>query len=173
MKLTIVTGVSGMYFSMPIVAILLSFQFSRIKTRFPGPPLKWYLITLATLFCHYNQLPLLSWCLKLLRLFRAQTLHTQENLLLHRLASSTTQPDTHHKVGGRYCMHACMLSCIQLFVTPWTVACQDPMSMRFPRQEYWSGLQFPLPGDLPDPGIEPASPVSPALQADFLLFEPS
>ena len=70
-------------------------------------------------------------------------------------------------------MHACMLSCIQLFVTPWTVACQDPMSMRFPRQEYWSGLQFPLPGDLPDPGIEPASPVSPALQADFLLFEPS
>ena len=70
-------------------------------------------------------------------------------------------------------MRACMLSCIQLFVTPWTVARQDPLSMRFPRQEYWSGLQFPLPGDLPDPGIEAASPASPALQADFLLFEPS
>ena len=42
-------------------------------------------------------------------------------------------------------------------VTPWTVACQSPLSMGFPRQEYWSGLPFPLPGDLPHPGIEPAS----------------
>ena len=45
------------------------------------------------------------------------------------------------------------------FVTPWTVTCQAPLSMRFSRQEYWSGLPFPLPGDLPDLGIEPASPV--------------
>ena len=44
------------------------------------------------------------------------------------------------------------------FVTPWTVAHQAPLSMRFPRQEYWSGLPFPFPGDLPHPGIEPASP---------------
>ena len=43
----------------------------------------------------------------------------------------------------------------------------------FPRQEYWNGLPFPPPGDLPDPGIEPMSPVSPALQADSLLLEPS
>ena len=43
-------------------------------------------------------------------------------------------------------------------VTPWTVACQAPLSMGFPRQEYWSGLPFPPPGDLPDPAIEPASP---------------
>ena len=50
-------------------------------------------------------------------------------------------------------------------VTPWTVACQDPVSMGFPRQEYWSGLPFPSPGYLPDPGIEPASL---ALQADSL-----
>ena len=47
--------------------------------------------------------------------------------------------------------------------TPWTVACQAPLSMRFSRQEYWTGLPFPSPGDLPDPGIEPRSP---ALQAD-------
>ena len=58
-------------------------------------------------------------------------------------------------------------SCIQLFATPWTVACQSPLSMDFSRQEYWSGLLFPTPGDLPDPGIEPTSPVSPALAGGF------
>ena len=51
----------------------------------------------------------------------------------------------------------------------WTVAHQAPLSMEFPRQEYWSGLPFPSPGDLPDPGIEPSSLV---LQADSLLSEP-
>ena len=56
----------------------------------------------------------------------------------------------------------------QLFATPWTVARQDPVSMRFPKQEYWSGLPFPPPGDLPNPGIKPKSPVSPELQADSL-----
>ena len=45
------------------------------------------------------------------------------------------------------------------FVTPWTVAGQAPLSLGFPRQEYWNGLPFPSPGDLPDPGIEPTSPV--------------
>ena len=50
--------------------------------------------------------------------------------------------------------------------TPWTVACQAPLSMGLPRQKYWSELLFPPPGHLPDPGIEPASPVSPALQVD-------
>ena len=52
--------------------------------------------------------------------------------------------------------------------TPWTVACQTPLSMGFSRQEYWSGLPFPSPGDLPDPGIEPGAP---ALQADSLPTE--
>ena len=50
-----------------------------------------------------------------------------------------------------------LLSCVQLFVTLWTVAHQFPLSMEFSRQEYWSGLPFPSPGDLPDPGIEPTS----------------
>ena len=46
---------------------------------------------------------------------------------------------------------------VRLFVTPWTIARQAPLSMGFPRQEYWSGLSFPPPTDLPDPGIEPTS----------------
>ena len=51
--------------------------------------------------------------------------------------------------------------------TPWTVASQAPLPMEFSRQEYWSGLPFPLPGDLPDPGIEPESLASPALEGGF------
>ena len=55
------------------------------------------------------------------------------------------------------------------FATPWTVTCQAPLSMGFPRQEYWSGLPLPSPGDLPDPGIEPKSP---ALAGGFFTSEP-
>ena len=58
------------------------------------------------------------------------------------------------------------------FATPWTVACQAPLSMGFPRQEYSSGLPFPSPGDLSDTGSELVSPVSPALQEDSLPLEP-
>ena len=61
------------------------------------------------------------------------------------------------------------LSRVRLFVTPLTAASQAPPSMGFSRQEYWSELPFPSPGDLPDPGIEPRSP---ALQADTLTSEP-
>ena len=61
------------------------------------------------------------------------------------------------------------LSRVRLFATPWTVAHQAPLSMGFSGQEYWSGLPFPSPGDLPNPGIEPGSP---ALQADALSSEP-
>ena len=50
------------------------------------------------------------------------------------------------------------LSHVQFFATPWTVGHQAPLSMGFPRQEYWNGLPFPSPGDLPDPGIKPRSP---------------
>ena len=58
-------------------------------------------------------------------------------------------------------------SCLTL-ATPWTVVCQAPLSLGFSRQEYWSGLPFPSPGDLLNPGIEPGSP---ALQADSLPIE--
>ena len=64
-------------------------------------------------------------------------------------------------------MHA--FSRVQLFSTPWTVGHQAALSMGFPKQEYWSGLPGPPPGDLPDPGIKPRSP---ALQADVLTSEP-
>ena len=61
------------------------------------------------------------------------------------------------------------LSRVQLFATQWTVAYQPPPSMGFSRHEYWSGLPFPSPGDLPDPGIKPGSPT---LEADALTSEP-
>ena len=61
------------------------------------------------------------------------------------------------------------LSRVQFFATPWTVTHQAPLSVGFSRQEYWSGLPFPSPGDLPDPGIEPWSPT---LQGDTLPSEP-
>ena len=64
---------------------------------------------------------------------------------------------------------ALLLSCVQLFETPWTVACQASLSMRFSRQGYWRGLLCPPPGDLPNPKVKPRSP---ALQADSLLSEP-
>ena len=60
------------------------------------------------------------------------------------------------------------LSCVQLFVTPWTVAYQAPPSMGFSRRECWSGVPFPSPGDLPNPGMKPRSS---ALQADALPSE--
>ena len=65
-----------------------------------------------------------------------------------------------------------MLSCVQLFMTPWTIAHQGPLSMGFPRQEYWSRLPFPTPGDLPDPGIKPVSLVLPTLAGGFFTTEP-
>ena len=62
-----------------------------------------------------------------------------------------------------------LLSRVQLFATPWTIAYQTLLSMGFSRQEYWNALPFPSPGDIPNPGIEPESP---ALQADALTSEP-
>ena len=59
---------------------------------------------------------------------------------------------------------------VQLFVTLWTVARQAPLSLEVSRQEYWSGLPCPLPGDLPNPGIEPESLMSPALADGLLLL---
>ena len=75
------------------------------------------------------------------------------------------------KVGENLCtcVYISRFSHVPFFVTPWTVARQAPLSMRFPMQEYWSGLPFSSPGDLPDPGIEPRSH---ALQADSLPSEP-
>ena len=62
-----------------------------------------------------------------------------------------------------------VFSCVRLFATPCTVACQAPLSMEFSRQEHWSGFPFPAAGDLPDPGIEP---VSPSLASGFFTTAP-
>ena len=72
-------------------------------------------------------------------------------------------------------VHACSVMSDSLAI-PWTIACWTPPSMGFPRQEYWSGLPFPTPEDLPDPGIEPwfqaVSSVSPALAGRFFTTAP-
>ena len=75
---------------------------------------------------------------------------------------------THSRHGVS--MHVCVLSrfsCVRLFATLWTVIHQAPLSMGFSRQEYWSGLPFTSPGDLPNPGVEPVSLTSPALSTGF------
>ena len=71
------------------------------------------------------------------------------------------------------CVYVCAQSvnCVQFFATPWTVAGQVPLSLGFSRQECWSRLPCPLPGDLPDPGIEPMSPVVPTLAGGFFTTE--
>ena len=84
------------------------------------------------------------------------------------MAKSDTQQKSKIINRGSHSTYILVLvarSChVHLFVTPWTVACQDPLSMEFLGQEYWSGLLFPSPGDLPDPGN---NPVSPAWQEDL------
>ena len=74
---------------------------------------------------------------------------------------------------SRYVTYTCRIYTYVMsiyFATPWTVARQAFLSVEFPRQEYWSGLPFPSPGDLPNPGIKPTSPASLALQVNSLLL---
>ena len=75
--------------------------------------------------------------------------------------------DDHEKVKVK------SISCVQLFSLLWAVTHQAPLSMGFSRQEYWSGLPFPSPGDLTNPGVEPIHAMSPVLQAYSLPIEPS
>ena len=74
------------------------------------------------------------------------------------------------EVMSRYIVCAHSLICVQLFATPWTISHQAPLSMGFPRQEYWNGLPFPTRGNLPGPGIEPIYLASPALAGIFLTI---
>ena len=71
------------------------------------------------------------------------------------------------------CMHAQLLSHVQLFAAPWTIAHQAHLSMEFSRQEYWSGLLFPPPEDLPDLGLKPTAPVFPELASRIFTAEPA
>ena len=90
---------------------------------------------------------------------------TEQLTLTHpiqnNISNISTFPPPNKSCGGSGGLVA--KSCLTL-TTPWTIACQAPLSTGFPRPEYWSGLPFPLPGDLPNPEIEPASLMSPALQ---------
>ena len=70
------------------------------------------------------------------------------------------------------CVCVCVFSYVWLFATPWTVACQAPLSMEFSRHEYWSGLPFPSSGDLPDPGLEPVSLAFLSLAGRFFTTAP-
>ena len=71
-----------------------------------------------------------------------------------------------------FCLHVCMLSQIQLFAIPWTLTHQAPLPMKFSRQEYWNGLPFLTPRDLPEIGIKFTSPESPALAGRFFTTKP-
>ena len=70
-------------------------------------------------------------------------------------------------------LHMCALSCFQLFAPPWTIALQAQLSMKFSKQEYWSGLPFPYSGDLPNPGIKPEFPTPLALAGRFFTTVPA
>ena len=95
-------------------------------------------------------------------IYRRKTGHKTESHMCYKKNSSQDMPGIH------FFIHV-LLSCVQLFVTLCTVAHQAPPSMGFPRQEYWSGLPVPSPGDLLDPGIEPTSF---ALADGFLTTQP-
>ena len=84
---------------------------------------------------------------------------------------SKTRPQFSLSLGFQFphLLFVYSLSCVGLFETPWTTDHQAPLSMRILREEYWRGLPFPPPGDIPDPGIEP---VSPALAGGFFTTEP-
>ena len=78
-----------------------------------------------------------------------------------------------HCCVGFLCYVLSRCSHVRLFMTPCTIAHQVPLSMGFSRQEHWSGLPLPSPGNLPDPGIEPTSLMSPALSGEFFTTEPT
>ena len=98
------------------------------------------------------------WCCKRVR----HDFKQQQSLYLQRPFTLASQPPASLSIVSH-------LSCVWLCATLWTIALQVPLPMRFSRQKYWSGLPFPSPGDLLDPGIQPASP---ALAGGFFATEP-
>ena len=138
-------GVLGFY----VVVVLIVVQWLNHIWLFATP---WTAVRQASLSMTISR--------SLLKLMSIESVMPSNQLILCR---SLSPPPIFMKVKVK------SLSRVQLFATPWTVAHQAPLSMGFSRQEYWSGLPFPSPGDLPDPGIKPKSPT---LQADTLTSEP-
>ena len=97
----------------------------------------------------------------LMRLLTTKSMHFFSTHSTHTIPLIHKQATTAPAHIPQYHSHtfACMFSCVQLFATLWSAACQAPLSMRFPRQKHENGLPFPSPGDLPNPGIESASPL--------------
>ena len=99
--------------------------------------------------------------------------HTHTHIYTHNMRIHTYIHNRSLSCGCFICVCVCVLRCfsrVHLFVTLWTAARQAPLPMGFSRQEYWSGLACPPPGDLSNPGIEPKCAASPALQAESLLL---
>ena len=90
--------------------------------------------------------------------YTSEIQHCKSTLIQENKIFKKINPNSHYFNSTNCLLKVKSLSRVQLFVTPWTVAYQASHSMGFSRQEYWSGLPFPSPGDLPDPGIEPGSP---------------
>ena len=111
-----------------------------------------------------------KWCnWQGIKLQNIQIAHTAQNWKNKQPSWKMCRSSKQTFLQRRHEVKAMLLSRVQLFATPWTVAYQAPLSMGFSRQEYWSELPFPSPGNLPDPGIKPRSP---ALQTDALPSEP-
>ena len=126
------------------------------------------LFTIRLLVCFFSMLLLLS------RFSRVQVCATPE-MAAHQAPLSQDSPGKNTGVGCHFhlqCVKVKSLSHVRLFATPWTVAHQLPLSVEFSRQEYWSGLPFPPPGDLPNPDIKLLSPASPALAGRFFTTVP-
>ena len=137
---------------------------------------RWYLLSCHYLWMHIktcrerNKTTLLSHILSLIFLRKQKTTLSRTE---HRCQWLWVGRERDATMPGFRCtivritLHMCSLSCAQLFGTLWTIAHQTSLSMRFSRQEYWSGLPFPPPGDLSNSGVKPASP---ALAGGFFLL---
>ena len=108
---------------------------------------------------------LLTWCLGI-----PPRNVSPSSQCLHSTCGHMESLRTEHILDKLPSRSAQFLNCVHPFVTPWTVAPQTPLSMEFSRQDYWNGLPFPPPGDLPDPGIKL---LSPTLASRFFTAEPS
>ena len=91
--------------------------------------------------------------------------------IVHGVAKSWTWLKRSSAALTSYPLSLCVFSHVWLFATPWIIACQDTLFMGLCRQEYWSGLPFPHPRDLPDPGIELTSPSFPAFPGRFITIQ--
>ena len=105
---------------------------------------------------------------------RAASVHVFQATVLEWVVVSSRGFSQHRdQTHSLMCVYVQLLSLVYLFVTPWTVTCHSPLSMEFSRQEYWSELPFPPPGDLPESGIEPTTLTSHALAGRFFTAEPA